>query len=81
MRKISDPNFVYRPWSEQRRKAASASAIERSGAKPGHRLVYGINVPVGLWKTVAIAAYRFRHARPGKRSWRATHAFVKRLIR
>jgi hypothetical protein len=63
MRKISDPNYVYRPWLEERRKAARAKAIERSGAKPGHRLVYG----------------RFRHGGPKKRGLRATHAFMRRL--
>jgi hypothetical protein len=79
MRKISDPNYVYRPWLEERRKAARAKAIERSGAKPGHRLVYGTNVPIEISEIVAAEAYRFRHGGPKKRGLRATHAFMRRL--
>jgi hypothetical protein len=71
---------VYRPWSEERCKAAQARAIERSGAKPEHRLVYGTNVPIDLWETVAAEAYRFRYGGRKKRGLRATHSFMKRLI-
>lgn len=74
--KISSADFVYRPWSEARRRAASKAAIARSGAKPGHRILYGIQVPENHWDGISYAAHQFRQ----KNNLIATKRYIRYLM-
>lgn len=73
--------YLRRPWSEARRKAASLAAIAKSGAKPGHRLLYGINVHQRDWPLIAKAANRYRHGKGKARNLEQTRAFIRTLMR
>lgn len=42
MYSMGSPNYVYRPWSEARRRKASDSARAWLGIPPGHRKVCGV---------------------------------------
>lgn len=66
---ISSTDYIYRPWSIARRQAAKAAALKRSGAKPGHRKLYGIQVPekyFGAMKSIAIEYRNGRKASLGQ---------------
>jgi len=81
MRKISDPDFVYQPWSEERRERASQAALRRIGTPPGHHLIYGVPVRIAIWKEVRDATSRFHYHKDGTREplWK-TRAFVVLLV-
>lgn len=78
-RSIAHPDFVYKPWSEERRKRAQEAAAQRLGAKPGHRIVYGVQVPREHWPSISKLATAARHADglPMKK----VQALIRRLVR
>ena len=51
-RSMADPNYVYRPHSAERRARMSEANMRRLGAPPGHRIVYGVYVPVEIFERV-----------------------------
>lgn len=51
--KIGDPNYVYKPWSPERRKAASEAAKRRLGVQAGHRILYGVQVEETKYNHIA----------------------------
>lgn len=57
---MGDPDYVYRPMSAEARAKASAAHRKRLGCEPGHRLLYGVQVPEDLWPQVHRAAHTFR---------------------
>lgn len=75
---IMSPDYVYRPWPEERRKKASAAAIARSGAKPGHRLLYRVQVPIQYWPLIKYVAQRYRNMEGP--TLKETRAFIKKLL-
>lgn len=60
---VSHPGYVYRPWSEDRRKKAKAAAVAGSGARPGHRILYGIQVPEEYWPLLNRPAAKYRNGK------------------
>lgn len=72
------PGYVRPPWPLERRKKASAAAIARSGAKPGHRICYGINVPEPYWPLISFIVTRYRNLE--KRTLKETKAYVQTLL-
>lgn len=65
---ISSTDYVYRPWSLARRQAAKFAALKRSGAKPGHRKLYGIQVPEKYFSAMKSIAIEYRNGRKGSLS-------------
>lgn len=72
---IGSLGYVYRPWSDDRRTAARASAIARSGALPGHRKLYGVQVPERYWPAIKPLAVDYRNRD------KATLVKTQRMIR
>ena len=77
MYSISDPRYVYRPWPEERRKAMSEAARRRSGAPPGHRMLYGVVVEDWLYDHIAPL---IRRARANGHPLSAIRYAIKMLI-
>jgi hypothetical protein len=63
MKPMGDPDYVYRPWSEERRLAARAAALKRLGTPTGYRMIYGIPVPEDLFEEIHDFAVRYRYDR------------------
>lgn len=57
MRPTNHPDFVYQPWSDERRAEASRRAKERFSGKPGHSRVYGMIMPDALARVLRPLAY------------------------
>jgi hypothetical protein len=55
--KIGSPGYVYKPWTPERRKAASEAAKRRHGAQVGHRTLYGVQVDEAKFKHIAPIMY------------------------
>jgi hypothetical protein len=62
--------------SAERRKQASRDAIKRSGAKPGHRVLYGVQVPERLWAALVYDARKFRE----KHSLESTRSMIRTVL-
>jgi hypothetical protein len=65
MRPITDPNYVYRPWPEDRRERARQAALQRLGTPPGFHLIFGVPVAEAIWKDVRDAANKFHYLKQG----------------
>jgi hypothetical protein len=76
VRSMSDPNYQYRPWSDERRAALGRSVRARLGVPDGHHLLYGVFVPNALWSEIARRA-NYHLSKRGR-----THltAFVQALV-
>jgi len=80
MKRISDPDFVYRPWSEERRERARQAALQRLGTPPGFHLIFGVPVAEAIWKDVRDAANKFHYHKHGTEPLWKTRAVVMLLI-
>lgn len=45
IRSMADPDYIYQPWSEAKRRARSVDARRRLGIPDGMRRIYGVDVP------------------------------------
>lgn len=81
MRRISDPDFVYRPASAEHREKLASVSRARLGIPYGYRVLYGVLVPNGMFQEVKVAANKYRHDKSGKQSIENTQAFVRLLVR
>jgi hypothetical protein len=75
-RSMGDPNYKYRPMSDEARSKLSAAHRKRLGVPDGHHLLYGVLVPNEIWSEVARRANYFlkKHGREG------LTAFVQALV-
>lgn len=71
-------NSIYRRWTQERRERMSKLALERSGAKPGHRIVHGEQVPIDLAPKIRGMADHYRYYKGA--SAEQTKAFIKHLM-
>jgi len=55
------PGYVRRPWTKDEKRAASERNARRLGAKPGHRIVYSVQVPIEMHRFIQFEAARFRN--------------------
>jgi hypothetical protein len=85
MRKtISDPDYVYRPLPKAVRQKMSAAHRKRRGIPDGHRLVYGVLVPVSYYRALLMAGMCYRKGNKSKHikphSFEETKVFVEHLL-
>jgi len=50
---MGDPNYVYTPWSKERRQRVQAALLRNHGTPKGHHKLWGVNVPDKLVKQVS----------------------------
>jgi hypothetical protein len=78
---MGDPDYVYRPWSEERRERARQAALLRMGAPPGFHMIFGVPVAEAIWQDVREAAYKYHYRRDGttEELWK-TRAVIMLLV-
>ena len=65
MKSMGDPDYVYRPLSDDRKALLRELHLRRLGTPPGYRLVYNVPVPEAIAPVVQDFARRYRNVRRG----------------